>query len=75
MLPVHIDLLYAENMKAKRVNGKFFSESEPNKYKLTLRLPESMASRMQEVAGGEVAAWVREAIAEKLARETQNDYA
>ncbi len=56
-------------MKAKRVNGKFYSDSEPVRRKLTLRLPDSLADQLEKAAGTEVAAWVREAIAEKLERE------
>lgn len=51
-------------------SGKFRSDSEPNKSKLTLRLPSSLHEQLREVAGDEVAAWVREAIAEKLQRHT-----
>lgn len=66
------DMIYARSMKAKRINGKFVSESEPNKYKLTLRIPESWAEQLQQVADGEVAEYVRAAIAEKLEREIGN---
>lgn len=58
-------------MKAQRVNGRFYSESEPNTFKLTLRMPESLAQEMKQAAGVEMAAWVRDAIAEKVAREKQ----
>ena len=59
------------DMKPQRdtATGKFRSDSEPNKSKLTLRLPSSLYDQLREVAGDQVAAWVREAIAEKLQRQ------
>lgn len=61
---------YDCGMKAKRDdNGKFYSTAEPNKAKLTLRLPDSLHNRVRKTAGDEIAAWVRQAIIEKLERE------
>jgi len=65
-------LIYAYGM-TKRLNGKFYTESEPNRRKLTLRLPDSLADRLEQVAGNEVAAWVRQAIAQRLQREESVD--
>ena len=56
--------------KRDNTTGKFFTESEPNSRNLTVRVPGSMHSQLQTVAGDRLAAWVRDAIAEKLARET-----
>jgi hypothetical protein len=60
-----------DGMKPERdtKTGKFKSESEPNRRKLTVRLPDSLADELEQAAGSEVAAWVRQAISEKLERQ------
>ncbi len=56
-------------------SGKFYSESKPNRFKLTLRIPDDMALELKDLAGQDVAQWVREAIAQKLEREKQRETA
>ena len=62
-------------MKAERArrNGKFFTQAEPNSRNLTVRVPETLHTELKNVAGEKLAAWIREAIAEKLEREQQQD--
>lgn len=40
-----------------------------------VRLPVSMDASVRELAGDDLSQWIREAIAEKLARETKKDCA
>ncbi len=40
-----------------------------------VRLPASMDASVRELAGDDLSQWIREAIAEKLARETKKDCA
>lgn len=40
-----------------------------------VRLPVSMDAAVRELAGDDLSQWIREAIAEKLARETKKDCA
>ncbi|WP_373529113.1 hypothetical protein [Nostoc sp.] len=56
----------------KRVNGRFATEAEPSLSKLTVRVPPSLRAKVEQMANGKVADWLREAIAEKLEREQQN---
>lgn len=53
--------------------GKFrLVESEPiSKKQIGVRLPLSMEEKLRQIAGKDMSAWVREAIAEKLERDTQ----
>ena len=53
--------------------GKFrLVESEPiSKKQIGVRLPLSMEEKLRQIAGKDMSAWVREAIAEKLEREQQ----
>lgn len=53
----------------KNLNSDYKYASEPNVFKLTIRIPNSYAEKMKFIAGDRVAQWVREAIAEKLERE------
>ncbi len=54
----------------KRLNGRFVTDSEPAISKLTVRVPPSLRIEVERIANGNVAEWIREAIAEKLARES-----
>lgn len=56
-------------------HGRFATDREPNVRKFTVRVSPSLEQKVKTVAGKDVAAWLREAITEKLARETQNDCA
>lgn len=58
--------------KKDPVTGKFSSDSEPNDKFFALRLPESLLSLLKQTYGDKVAAFIREAIAEKLERESHN---
>lgn len=62
-------------MKAERdkTTGKFVTQAEPNSRNLTVRVPATLHSELKNVAGAQLAAWIREAIAEKLEREQQQD--
>ncbi len=53
--------------------GKFcLVASEPiSKKQIGVRLPVSMEEKLRQIAGKDMSAWVREAIAEKLEREQQ----
>lgn len=53
----------------KRVNGRFATDAEPAVCKLTVRVPPSLREEVEQMANGKVADWLREAIAEKIARE------
>lgn len=57
--------------------GKFGSPyPEPLAKKIIgVRLPVSMDATVRELAGDDLSEWIREAIAEKLARESQQDCA
>ncbi|AFZ32976.1 hypothetical protein IQ230_00735 [Gloeocapsopsis crepidinum LEGE 06123] len=53
-------------------SGKFVTDSEPVISKpISIRLPPSLEAELRAVAGDAVAPWIREAIAEKLARDKQ----
>lgn len=58
--------------RQKRLNGRFVADDEPAVSKLTIRVPPSLRAEVERIADGRVAEWVRDAIAEKLARETQD---
>lgn len=64
---------YTHNEKT----GKFCSPNpEPLAKKVvSARLPVSIDRAVRELAGEELSQWIREAIAEKLARESQQDCA
>lgn len=57
----------------KRVNGRFATDAEAAVSKLTVRVPPSLRAEVEQMANGKVAEWLREAIAEKLAREQQQE--
>jgi hypothetical protein len=57
----------------KRVNGRFATEVEPSVSKLTVRVPPSLRAKVEQMADGKVADWLREAIFEKIEREQQQD--
>lgn len=61
-------------MKGNRTGKGYFQVqgSEPvAKKPLTVKLPVSMDAAVREIAGENLADWVRDAIAEKLAKEKQ----
>jgi hypothetical protein len=59
-----------EAMKQDRDEfGKFKSDSEPIVSKLSFRLPPSLRAEVERIAGDQIAAWLREAVVEKLERE------
>lgn len=58
----------AEHLKPHDFKVK--GERPLGKKPLAVRVPEDMDIALRQVAGNDVSAWVREAIAEKLARET-----
>ncbi|MDV2997873.1 MAG: hypothetical protein N4J56_007578 [Chroococcidiopsis sp. SAG 2025] len=58
-------------MKAQRVKGKFYTEDEPIASKITFRVPASLRKAAEDSANGDLAEWLRQAIAEKLEREQQ----
>lgn len=55
--------------KKDPVTGKFTSDSEPNDKFFALRLSESLLLKLKQSYGDKAAAFIREAIAEKLERE------
>lgn len=56
--------------------GRFCpTNSEPLGKRIGIRLPASTENRVRQVAGKDLSDWVREAIEEKLARESQQDCA
>lgn len=57
----------AEHLKPH--DFKLKGDKPLGKKPLAVRVPEDMDSALRRVAGNDVSAWVREAIAEKLARE------
>lgn len=73
VIMLHFDdymaILYIMKTQRKRIRGKFHSETEPNTEIVTIRLPASMYLSLIDASGGSIPSWVREAIAEKLARE------
>ena len=63
-------------MKQPRLKGKFGSPyKEPRGEPIALRLPISLDQSVREVAGDDLKNWLKQAIAEKLARETQQNQA
>lgn len=58
----------------KRVNGRFATDTEPAVSKLTVRVPHSLRAEVEKLANGRIAQWLREAIAEKIAREQQQAF-
>ena len=54
------------------VTGKFITESEPNDKLFALRLPQSLLTDLKEAYGDGTAAFIRQAIAERLERELNN---
>ena len=61
-------------MKGNRTGKGYFhsKRTEPLcKQPLTVKLPQSMDKNLREVAGDNLADWVRDAIAQKLAQEKQ----
>lgn len=63
-----------KNYTHNKATGKFCSPNpEPlAKKAVSARLPVSIDTAVRELAGEDLSNWVREAIAEKLARETQD---
>jgi hypothetical protein len=59
----------------KRLNGKFVADGEPAVSKLTVRVSPTLRAEVERMSNGKVAEWLREAIAEKIARETQQESA
>jgi hypothetical protein len=59
------------NRKKDPETGKFTTEGEPNDQSLTIRVSESLKKWLKEAYGDRAAAFIREAIAEKLERESQ----
>lgn len=57
-------------MNRKRVNGKFYSDGEPNTERIAVRVPPSIYLDVIDASNGEIAKFVRDAIAEKLQRST-----
>jgi hypothetical protein len=54
--------------------GKFsspYAEPVAKGKNINFRVPASLAKRLEEVAGEDLSAWLRQAIAEKLEREQQ----
>lgn len=57
-------------MERKRVSGRFVTENpESANAKLTVRVTPSLRKEVESIAGSDVAAWLRQAIIEKLNRE------
>lgn len=61
-------------MERKRLRGKFVTENpESANAKLTVRVTPSLREEVESIAGKNVAAWLRQAIIEKLNREQLNN--
>ena len=67
---------YGGMRKRDTQSGKFVTDKEPVVSKpIALRLPPSLEAELRTYAGDAVAPWIREAIAEKLEREKQQETA
>lgn len=61
---------YKAMRKRDTQSGQFVTGSEPVVSKpISVRLPPSLEAELRKAAGGAIAPWIREAIAEKLKRE------
>ncbi len=65
-------------MKGNRTGKGYFQVQGPEplaKKAVMARLPVSMDEKVRQLAGDNLSGWIREAIAEKIARETREESA
>ena len=54
--------------KQARVRGRFYTEAEPNTERIAARIPESMYLELIDASNGQIAQFIREAIANEINR-------